>query len=67
VGLLTSAWHLRRAEGLFRGAGVDVVPLAADHVGPPTWDGLYSVVPVGMGAWLQQRAAWEWLGAAVGR
>jgi uncharacterized SAM-binding protein YcdF (DUF218 family) len=67
VGLLTSAWHLRRAERLFRRAGVDVVPLAADHQGTPTWDGLYSVVPVGVGAWLQQKAAWEWIGAAVGR
>ena len=67
VGLVTSAWHLRRAEGLFRRAGVDVVPLAADHQGTPTWDGLYSVVPVGVGAWLQQKAAWEWIGAAVGR
>jgi uncharacterized SAM-binding protein YcdF (DUF218 family) len=67
VGLVTSAWHMRRAEGLFRRAGVDVVPLAADHQGTPTWDGLFSVVPVGVGAWLQQKAAWEWIGAAVGR
>jgi uncharacterized SAM-binding protein YcdF (DUF218 family) len=67
VGLVTSAWHLRRATGLFRRAGVDVVPLAADHQGTPSWDGLYSVVPVGVGAWLQQKAAWEWIGAAVGR
>jgi uncharacterized SAM-binding protein YcdF (DUF218 family) len=67
LGLVTSAWHMRRAEGLFRDAGVDVVPLAADHLGTPSWDGLYSVVPVGFGAWLQQKAAWEWIGAAVGR
>ncbi len=67
VGVVTSAWHMRRALALFHRAGVSVVPLAADHRGTPEWDGLYSVVPVGAGAWLQQKAMWEWLGAAVGR
>ncbi len=67
VGLVTSAWHLRRATGLFRRAGVDVVPLAADHRGRPGYEGLYSLVPVGNGAWLQQKAMWELIGAAVGR
>jgi len=70
VGLVTSAWHLRRAEGLFQQAGIPagvIVPLAADHHGTPSWEGLFSVVPVGSGAWLQQKAAWELLGAAVGR
>ncbi|MDP2344778.1 MAG: YdcF family protein [Deltaproteobacteria bacterium] len=68
VGLVTSAWHLRRALGLFKRAGVDVVvPLAADHRGAPTWEGLYSLVPTGNGAYLQQKAMWEWIGAAVGR
>lgn len=66
VGLVTSAWHLRRAVRLFARAGVDVVPLAADHRGQPTWDGLYSVIPTGNGAYLQQKAVWEWIGAAVG-
>lgn len=67
IGLVTSAWHLRRAERLFASRGVSVVPLAADHRGAPTWDGIYSLIPVGNGAYLQQKAAWEWLGAAVGR
>lgn len=71
VGLVTSAWHMRRAEGLFQralaGSAVDVVPLAADHRGRPGWEGLYSLVPVGAGAWLQQKAVWEFIGAAVGR
>ena len=71
IGLVTSAWHLRRATRLFArhlsGSGVDVVPLAADHRGTPSWEGLYSVVPVGNGAYLQQKALWEWIGAAVGR
>ena len=67
IGLVTSAWHMRRAERLCRAAGVDVVPLAADHLGVPVWHGLYSLVPIGYGAWLQQKAVWELLGAAVGR
>ena len=67
IGLVTSAWHLRRAERLFARRGVSVVPLAADHRGAPTWEGIYSLIPVGNGAYLQQKAAWEWLGAAVGR
>ena len=67
IGLITSAWHLRRAERLFRNAGVDVVPLPADHLGTPSWDGLYSLVPIGYGAWLQQKAVWELIGAAAGR
>ncbi len=67
VGLVTSAWHMRRALGLFRREGVDVVPLAADHRGTPEWRGLFSVIPVGTGAWLQQKAAWEFVGALAGR
>jgi uncharacterized SAM-binding protein YcdF (DUF218 family) len=67
IGLITSAWHMRRAERLFREAGVDVVPLPADHLGTPSWDGLYSLVPIGYGAWLQQKAVWELIGAATGR
>lgn len=29
--LVTSAWHMRRAEMLFRLAGIDVIPAATDH------------------------------------
>lgn len=67
IGLVTSAWHMRRAERLFQRAGVDVVPLPADHLGVPSWEGLYSLVPIGYGAWLQQKAVWEMIGAATGR
>ena len=67
VGLLTSAWHMRRAHALFEGAGLDPTPLAADHRGGVMWDGLYSLVPTGFGALLVGKASWEWLGAAVGR
>ena len=67
VGLVTSAWHMRRSVGLFRRAGVEVVPLPADSRAGPTWDGIFSLVPVGEGAWLQQKAIWEFISAAVGR
>jgi uncharacterized SAM-binding protein YcdF (DUF218 family) len=67
IGLLTSAWHMRRAHRLFAGAGLDVVPLVGDHRGRPTWDGLYSLVPTGWGAFLLQKSCWEWLGAVTDR
>ena len=70
VGVVSSAWHLRRAMRLFGRqdfGGAVVVPLAADHRGSPTWDGFFSLVPVGQGAWLQQKAIWELLGAATAR
>lgn len=70
VGLVSSAWHLRRAEALFgrtNTSGATIVALAADHRGMPTWEGLYSLVPIGNGAWLQQKAMWEIIGAAIDR
>ncbi len=70
VGVVTSAWHMRRAMKLFAHEDFDgavVVPLAADHRGEPTWEGFFSVIPVGQGAWLQQKAIWELLGALVAR
>lgn len=36
--LVTSAFHMPRALGSFRQAGVDVVPLPVDYrIGPPSW------------------------------
>jgi uncharacterized SAM-binding protein YcdF (DUF218 family) len=67
IGLVTSAWHLRRASRLFERAGVTVTPIAADHRGSPSWNGLYSVIPTGTAAYHFQKSAWEWIGAAVGR
>jgi len=67
VGLVTSARHLRRAVGLCRRAGLEVVPLPADFavtVSPARPAGL---VPSGQGFADVQAACWELLGAAVGR
>lgn len=66
VGLITSAWHMRRALALFQRAGVPAVPLAADYRGALRWDGLYSLVPRDVGYHMVSKAAWEVLGTAVG-
>ncbi len=67
VGLVTSAYHMPRALRLFAREGVTVVPLPANSHASVTWDGVFSLVAVGEGAWLQQKAAWELLGMMMGR
>jgi uncharacterized SAM-binding protein YcdF (DUF218 family) len=36
IALVTTAWHLPRAAGLFRRAGMDVLPCPTDHLARPT-------------------------------
>lgn len=67
VGVVTSAWHLRRVMRLCERAGLDAEPIPADFRGDTQWHGLLSVIPDGQGFLRTQRAAWELLGAAVGR
>lgn len=69
VGLVTSAWHLRRAMQLVDAEGLsDVVePIPADFRSSSKWDGIYSVIPSGSGFHRVHKACWEYLGAAVGR
>lgn len=67
VGIVTSAWHLRRVMRLCRRSGLDAEPLPADFRGERSWDGFLSVMPDGGGFRNVQIAAWEILGAAVGR
>ncbi len=67
VGLLTSAWHLRRSTRLAAAEGLVVEPLPADFRGSRGWDGVLSVVPDGDGFRKTSAAFWEYLGAAVGR
>ena len=31
--LVTSAWHMRRSEAVFRKAGLEVIPVGADFMG----------------------------------
>jgi uncharacterized SAM-binding protein YcdF (DUF218 family) len=66
VGLLTSAWHLRRAMGLCRRYGVRASPLPADTIRMPPAQ-LRWVVPQADGFWRVQTACWEFLGSLAGR
>jgi uncharacterized SAM-binding protein YcdF (DUF218 family) len=68
VGVVTSAWHMRRALRLARRNGIDPLPIAADHRGsPPTIRSLLDVIPSPASMWTLQLVAWELLGSAVGR
>jgi len=66
VGLLTSAWHLRRAMRLCARHDVVVTPLPADRFEPPGSE-LRWVVPQPLGFWRVQVVFWETLGALAGR
>lgn len=67
MGVVTSAWHMRRVQRLLERAGVRAEPIPADFRGGVAWSGFLSLVPDGSGFRDVQRAAWEYLGAAVGR
>ena len=67
VGLVTSAWHMRRAMKLAESQGVNLHPVPADFRTRTGWDGILSIVPDAHGFINVQRACWEYLGAATGR
>lgn len=67
VGLITSAFHLRRAIKLAASRGIDVTPLASDFQGGGASFTLDHLVPTAVGAQKVTVACWELLGAAVGR
>jgi uncharacterized SAM-binding protein YcdF (DUF218 family) len=70
VGLLTSAWHLPRAEALARKQGLDTVALPADFrsdLDAWTWPGPVDLIPSGIGFARVHRAVWEFVGRAAGR
>lgn len=67
VGLVTSAWHMRRAMKLAKDQDVKLHPLPADFRTRTGWDGILSIVPDAHGFINVQRACWEYLGAATGR
>jgi uncharacterized SAM-binding protein YcdF (DUF218 family) len=66
VGLVTSAWHMRRAMRLAERIGFEIEPLPADRRGGGSYDGLVSLIPTGGGFGAVHRAAWEWVGSAAG-
>ena len=62
VGVVSSAWHLPRAQVHADPLGFEFTPLAADIRGNPTWEGIVSLVPSGAGFAQVSVAAWEALG-----
>jgi uncharacterized SAM-binding protein YcdF (DUF218 family) len=67
VGLITSAWHMRRAMRLADRQDFAPQPLPADfwsQSSPPT---ILHVLPSGQAMFEVRMAAWEWLGSLVGR
>lgn len=68
IGLVTSAWHLKRALALADRAGLDAVPMPADvWTEPGVGANLQDFIPDGTGFHHVHRAGWELLGRAVGR
>lgn len=66
VGVLTSAWHLRRAMRLCRRAGIDASPLPADVIVAKPFTPR-SLIPQYEGFMAVHLACWELLGAALRR
>ena len=67
VGLLTSAYHLPRAMGLAKKAGLQATPIPCDFQGRPRRFRPQELVPQMEGLRLTQLALWEMVGQAVGR
>jgi uncharacterized SAM-binding protein YcdF (DUF218 family) len=67
VGLVSSAWHLRRALRLAHRAGIAVEPLPADFVSMPGQHGLRSWLPQPDGFRLVHSACREYLAPLLGR
>jgi uncharacterized SAM-binding protein YcdF (DUF218 family) len=65
VVLVTSAWHMKRAEAAYRSAGLEVVPVACDFAGMAAVaaDGPVQVLPSSG----SMRAVYFWLTELVGR
>ena len=67
VGLVTSAYHLPRALAQARRVGLDVIPVAADHVqGPDRFD-VMALLPQVAGFVRVHTVVWEVVGRLVGR
>lgn len=67
LGIVTSAWHMRRVQRLCDASGLNAEPIPANFAGGTGWDGLVSLIPNANGFRNIQRASWELLGTAVGR
>ena len=67
VGLVTSAWHMRRAMRHAARHELALTPLVADFRGGRRGPNILDLLPNGNGAFLVRSGAWELLGMAVGR
>jgi len=67
VGLVTSAWHLRRAMALVEGAEWAAIPYPADVRGRSWRPSFMGIIPSGTGFSRVHVAMWEYVGAALGR
>ena len=67
VGLITSAWHMRRALALCARVGLRVQPLPTDFRGGLTHRGMRNVIPQAAGLFAVQHAVWELLGGLMAR
>ncbi len=68
LGLITSAWHLKRALRLANAQGLRPDPLPADFRSPPDMrPTILDLFPDATSATLVQLAAKEWLAGLVGR
>jgi uncharacterized SAM-binding protein YcdF (DUF218 family) len=73
VALVTSAWHMRRSEALFRRAGVNVLPCPTDYSARPNrgfgWENLHwDVESLGRSTWAVHEylgLLWNWLRSAL--
>lgn len=67
VGIVTSAWHLRRAMSLARRFDVPAIPIPADVRGEvPAWT-VVQLIPTGSGFYAVQVAFKEYVGELLGR
>lgn len=67
VGLLSSAWHLPRAQALAERQGFRVQGFPSDRWGRIPSFHLWHLVPQSEGLEHTQLACWEWLGRWMGR
>jgi uncharacterized SAM-binding protein YcdF (DUF218 family) len=68
LGLVTSAWHMRRATRLAENNGLSLEPLPANFRGtPPQWRIWSLIIPSGGGFFNSQQACKEILASLVGK
>lgn len=67
IGLITSAWHMKRSLYVFASQGLHPTPLPANHRSDLHWSGLASTIPSGEGLQLVSIWAWEEVGLLAAR